>query len=188
MDAAAGSLPPPLTGVAVTIASTSTTLGFETNESYTLQLDAGAQQLNITAITVAGAMHALTTFGQLITRSPALQVVGVPVMIRDCPRFQHRGLMLDTARHYLQLPTILRTIDGLAQNKLNVLHLHLTDAQSFPYDVEGLPELARRGAYTPSRTYTQADIATIVEYVECSRVWKHVFGAIGWHTSTHMLP
>ena len=42
------------------------------------------------------------------------------------------GVMLDTARHYLNKDVIKRTIDGMMFNKLNVLHWHIVDAESFP--------------------------------------------------------
>ena len=57
-----------------------------------------------------------------------------PVTLNDSPRYLHRGLMIDTARHYLSVSEILRMIDSLVMNKFNKLHWHLVDAQSFPYD------------------------------------------------------
>ena len=50
-------------------------------------------------------------------------------LIYDEPRFPHRGLLLDTARHFLPLPAILATLDALAASKMNYLHWHLTDDQ-----------------------------------------------------------
>jgi len=72
--------------------------------------------------------------------------------------------MIDTARHYLTVSTILRTIDAASYNKFNTLHWHATDAQSFPIESPVYPELAQAGAYGPSAVYTTTDIATIVAY------------------------
>ena len=36
------------------------------------------------------------------------------------------------ARHFLPQPLLMKTVQSLFLNKLNVLHLHLTDSQSFP--------------------------------------------------------
>jgi hypothetical protein len=40
--------------------------------------------------------------------------------------------MIDSARHFLPVSTIKRMIDGMSTAKLNVLHWHLTDIESFP--------------------------------------------------------
>jgi hexosaminidase len=54
------------------------------------------------------------------------------LVIEDVPSVAWRGLMVDVARHYLPLPLLVATLDAMRAVKLNVLHLHLTDAQSFP--------------------------------------------------------
>jgi hexosaminidase len=42
----------------------------------------------------------------------------------------------------------------MAFNKFNRLHLHVTDAQSWPLEIESLPNLASKGAYAPELTYS----------------------------------
>lgn len=56
---------------------------------------------------------------------------------------------MDTARHYQTVPTILRQIDALSYNKMNVLHWHAVDAQSFPIESPTYPTLAEAGAWAP---------------------------------------
>jgi hexosaminidase len=65
------------------------------------------------------------------------------VRLSDAPIFRHRGLMLDTARNFLPLYAMKRTLDAMAASKLNVLHWHATDSQSFPLVSPRVPQLAR---------------------------------------------
>ena len=71
--------------------------------------------------------------------------------------------MIDTSRHYLPVSCVLRIIDTLPILKLNVLHIHLVDAQSFPFDSPSSPGIVL-GAYTPELTYSQGDLRLITEY------------------------
>jgi hypothetical protein len=65
-----------------------------------------------------------------------------PLSIQDAPRFPHRGLLVDTSRHWLPVEALLGVIDGLARDRANVLHWHATDAQSFPLVLQSAPQLA----------------------------------------------
>lgn len=63
--------------------------------------------------------------------------------IYDKPVYNHRGLLLDTARNYLSLKTIERQLDAMAASKMNVLHWHITDSQSFPFVSLSVPQLSK---------------------------------------------
>ena len=144
-------------------------LGLDTDESYTLQV--AAPHANISAPTVYGAMHALETLSQILV--PADKSASPPrksaslnweVSINDSPRFAHRGVMLDTSRNFLELSAMKRTLDAMAMNKLNVLHWHVSDSQSFPFVSKSYPELSNNGAYDADRIYDAAAVAELLAY------------------------
>lgn len=62
--------------------------------------------------------------------------------VMDYPRFPYRGLMVDGARHYLPEKVYYNLLDGMMYNKLNVLHWHMVDDQSFPYVSKKFPALS----------------------------------------------
>lgn len=135
-----------------------------TNEAYTLSVPAeGAATL--TADTYVGVLRGLETFSQLVVFDfdSATYSVPAPLEIEDSPRFPHRGLMIDTARHFEPLESIRRTLDSMAYAKLNVLHWHLVDTQSFPFQSTTYPKLWE-GSFSGQERYLQADIHDIVEY------------------------
>ena len=104
-------------------------------------------QVSITAISLFGARHALETLFQLMTNlsknNTSYLVMVKDAMVRDRPLYAHRGLLIDTSRHYLHTDTIKRTLDAMGHSKLNVLHWHATDSHSFPLKLPKVPELAK---------------------------------------------
>ncbi|CAI5496276.1 unnamed protein product [Closterium sp. Naga37s-1] len=122
----------------------------------------------IWANTTTGALRALETLSQLCVFDFLARVVtirGSPLLIRDAPRFQHRGLLIDTARHFLPVVVMERVIDSMAYAKLNVLHWHMVDSQSFPIETPSFPRLWL-GAFSLSERYTTDDMRYIVQYAE----------------------
>jgi len=85
-------------------------------------------------------------------------------MIRDAPRFPHRGLLIDSARHFLPTKTIQRIIDAMSMMKMNVLHWHITDHESFPIVSRRYPQLSAKGAYHPLLVYSQEDVRQLISY------------------------
>jgi hexosaminidase len=151
---------------------------------YNLTIPSSTGVATLTANTVFGALHGLERFSQIVdwVNGTNFQVPARAVV--DAPRFAHRGAMLDTARHFLAVSTILAFVDTLAYNFMNVrlkpaqssprvkfasvdrrvvnvvivlqvLHWHLVDDQSFPYVSTALPNLSASGAYNaPLTTHT----------------------------------
>jgi hexosaminidase len=118
-------------------------------------------------IIVYGAYHALETLSQMMQYSfdnETYYIGSCPWWITDYPRFPHRGLLIDSSRHFEPIQTIKNVIDSITYAKLNVIHWHIVDEQSFPFDAPSLPLLAENGAYSPYERYTVSDVADVVEY------------------------
>jgi len=107
------------------------------DESYSLTVDESGSCV-ISSQTVWGTLRGMETFTQLLTREKVTNDVVLAcntVRITDTPRFSHRGLLIDTARHFLPVETIKTLLDSMPMSKLNVLHWHVVDAESFPLNV-----------------------------------------------------
>jgi hexosaminidase len=129
------------------------------DESYTLEVNPSGAKLN--APTTLGVMRGLQTFLQLMQVSP--QGFAVPaVSIQDKPRFPWRGLMIDSARHFMPVEVLKRNLDGMAALKLNVFHWHLSENQGFRIESKKLPKLHEMGS--DGLYYTQAEAREIIAY------------------------
>lgn len=102
--------------------------------------------------------------------------------IEDYPRFSWRGALLDPARHFIPKAAVLKFIDILALQKMNMLQLHLTDDQGWRIEIRKYPRLTSVGSMRKETRlgherdakgfdgkphggfYTQADLREIVAY------------------------
>lgn len=48
--------------------------------------------------------------------------------------------------------------------KINTLHWHVVDSQSFPLQIPGFEDLSAKGAYSSKEIYTHEDVRDIVSY------------------------
>ncbi|CAI9090774.1 OLC1v1025611C1 [Oldenlandia corymbosa var. corymbosa] len=157
-------------GIRVVILSPSDELQHGVDESYKLSVPMQGSPIYayIEAQTVYGALHGFETFSQLCSYSFETRLIEVhqaPWTIADKPRFPYRGLLIDTSRHFLPVPIIKKIIDSMAYAKLNVLHWHIVDTQSFPLEIPSYPMLWK-GAYSSSERYTFDEAAEIVSYAK----------------------
>jgi hexosaminidase len=121
----------------------------------------------IHALSPEGILRALDTLTQLFyahSKTDEVYTPFAPVSIRDAPIFEHRGLNLDISRNWIPPEDVLRTIDAMALNKLNKLHLHCTDAQSWPLEVPAIPSLAIEGAYREDQIWSVRDLHQVQHY------------------------
>jgi hexosaminidase len=154
-------------------------------EGYTLAVS--PETITLKAPERTGLFYAIQTLRQLLPveiekRTPvsggAWQVPCVD--IEDSPRFGWRGYMMDEGRHFHGKETLLRTLDLMAMQKLNVLHWHLTEDQGWRIEIEQYPKLTQIGAVRAGTArrrftrqhdgiphggfYTQQEITEIVTY------------------------
>lgn len=57
-------------------------------------------------------------------------------------------------------------MEAMAYSKLNVLHWHIVDDQSFPFVSNKLPRLAQKGAFSAEEIYTPEDVQDVVTYAK----------------------
>jgi len=122
------------------------------HEAYKLTVNEAG--INIAAADSTGFFYAIQTLKQLMphaiyNRSGASTAIDwtVPcVEIADQPQLDHRGYMLDVARHFFSKTEVKRILDIMATYKMNRFHWHLTDDQGWRIDIPEYPKLAQVGA------------------------------------------
>jgi len=138
------------------------------DESYEVSVNITGKAV-IRAPTVWGILRGMESFSQLVFSNmefgDTVQYLVRGTQIQDSPRFTHRGILIDTSRHYIAKSVIKDNIDLMEMNKYNVLHWHITDDPSFPYVSRRFPNLSKEGAWHESiAVYSQQDVADIIEY------------------------
>lgn len=87
-----------------------------------------------------GAFYAQMTLNQL---PRPLQ----PTTIEDWPDLPYRGFMLDVVRDFRTVEEVLQILDLMVSWKLNTLHFHLADDESWCLEIKDFPELTEYGAH-----------------------------------------
>nr|POE93351.1 beta-hexosaminidase [Quercus suber] len=135
------------------------------DESYTLDMTVDGK-VTVSAQSSIGLLYGLTTFTQLFYQHTQGFVYTslAPVHIKDKPKFQWRGLNIDTSRTFKPVSDMYRMIDAMAFTKMNRLHWHITDAQAWPLVIPSMPELAEKGAYIANEVYSPQDVKALQAY------------------------
>ena len=148
------------------------------DEAYTIVVD--KKGVIISGSTPRGVFYGVQTLRKSLPVGNATRILMPAVEIKDCPRFGHRGMMLDCSRHFFPLSFVKRYIDLLALHNMNVFHWHLSDDQGWRIEIKKYPLLTtigskRTGTVIGFNTmlddsiayggfYTQDEAREIVEY------------------------
>ena len=158
-------------------------------DAYELQIT--SDKITIKAADVKGSFYALQNIRLMLPpaiegQEHAAETWAVPaVTIKDEPRFDYRGFMLDVSRYFLPKEDVIRMIDCISMLKINRLHLHLTDDNGWRLEIKKYPRLTEVGAWKVDRQnlpfpdrrnpkkgepatvggfYTQEDMKEIIRY------------------------
>lgn len=132
-------------GTAATAATATLSLSLdptiEGDEAYTL--DVAADRVSIKGRTAKGVFYGLMTFDQLLRADGTAQSCAfIPQLhISDRPRTNMRELMVDPCRIFIPFDDLMAFVPEMARYKLNALHLHLVDDQSWRIEIKHYPKL-----------------------------------------------
>ncbi|WP_282038097.1 family 20 glycosylhydrolase [Saccharicrinis aurantiacus] len=111
------------------------------------ELDINKNNIVIAASTNEGFIYGLVSLFQLADQYSS-QNAGLPcLLIKDAPQYSWRGMHLDVCRHFFDVDFIKKMLNGMALNKLNTFHWHLTDDQGWRIEIKKYPELTEKGAW-----------------------------------------
>ena len=137
--------------------------GLEPLGSEGYRLAVSPAQVTIESSGTAGVFYGLQSLRQLLPNEIEQRrpVSGVDwcvdcLVITDRPRFAWRGFMLDEGRHFQGREAVLRSLDLMALQKLNIFHWHLTEDQGWRIEIKKYPRLTQLGsqrARHPERIY-----------------------------------
>ena len=147
-------------------------------EGYTLSV--ASNKIILKGNNAIGVFYGVQTFLQLAEQFKKTKLIPA-VFIEDAPALSYRGLMLDVSRHFFPIGFVKKLVDIMAMQKMNNLHMHLTDDQGWRIEIKKYPKLTEVGGYrngtiigkfpgdgnTNQRYggfYTQAELKDLVRY------------------------
>lgn len=129
-------------GNQVVLKQTDALEGITSPEGYVLSVNSDG--VRIEALSGAGLFYGVQTLLQMAADAPEGMTA---VTVKDEPRFEYRGIMLDVSRHFRSKEFVKRQIDLLSYYKINRLHLHLTDAAGWRIEIKKYPRLTQFAAW-----------------------------------------
>jgi len=147
-------------------------------EGYSMKIN--QDSVFITASSANGIFYGVQTLMQMLPPQPSAAISVPCVEIKDQPRFEWRGLMLDVGRHFYPVFYIKKLLDNMAMFKLNNFHWHLTEDQGWRIEIKKYPKLTEISSWRNETVvghntqkydgigyggfYTQEQIKEIVKY------------------------
>ena len=146
-------------------------------DGYTLLVKESGVEIKTSSF--GGELYALQTLMQLLPReffSSTLCGTGCSaqwdlplVSIKDHPQYEHRGFMMDVARHFFDKDEVKKVLDIMAFYKMNRLHWHLTDDQGWRIEIPEYPKLTEVGAVRAGSFTSNGDGAQFFDDTEYGR-------------------
>ncbi len=116
------------------------------DEGYLISVN--PKEILVKANTSKGLFYGVQSLLQTLPFSRTNDLVQIPSMeIKDYPRFQWRGMMLDVSRHFFSPELVKEFIDLLAAYKMNVFHWHLVDGAGWRLEIKKYPKLTQQAAW-----------------------------------------
>ncbi len=150
------------------------------------ELSVNPNEIRVKASNGKGAFYGMQTLLQLMPAAIYGNATGeekwvIPaVEIKDAPRFEYRGIMMDVSRTFFELDYIYQFLDWMAYHKLNKFHWHITDDNGWRIEIKKHPKLTQQGAWRgPNEVipaaygsgnkryggyYTQEQIKQVIKY------------------------
>ena len=144
--------------------------GKKNPEAYTLTVSANG--VVIKGSGAAGTLYGVCTLDQLFIGEKGTATRSVPALsIKDEPRFEYRGLMLDPARNFMPMDDVKKFVETMARLKFNTLHFHISEDQGWRVEIKNpkYKKLMTVGAQKnkPKGTrgyYTQDEIRDLIAF------------------------
>ncbi|XP_033753159.1 chitobiase-like [Pecten maximus] len=120
------------------------------DEWYNITISAAHSYVHIVGSTTHGLLNGFQTLLHLIEKEehPTLgrQLVVPEMKVVDSPRFQYRGLQLDTASNFVNMTTLRKLLHVLAFLKLNKLQLLLANDYAVRLEITTMPDFHMVGS------------------------------------------
>ena len=130
-------------------------------EAYELSIT--SSQIKLTASSLHGIFNGIQTFKQVATNNLVQTCV-----IKDWPAFSWRAFMIDVGRNFQSIQQIKSQIDIMANYKLNIFHLHLTEDIAWRLQSKIYPSLTSDSNMIRNKGsfYTFEEMRDLIKYCQ----------------------